>query len=172
MTGQTNPAPVTRGNESSQCGHRGRSLWAVAAAPSRRPAAPGFSPKTPPPGSSRPRAAGDAQCDALRVPDVICPSQPVPPPTPPGTRGRSARRRAPGSSPPRGRTARVPLPPPGRRRPKRPRPLRAARQGRGRTPPRSISGRRPALTGPTAAATATGPASPSAAAAQSFRAPR
>lgn len=50
----------------------------MATAPSRRPAAPGFSPKTPPPGSSRPRAAGDAQCDALRVPDVICPSQPVP----------------------------------------------------------------------------------------------
>lgn len=56
----------------------------MAAAPSRRPAAPGFSPKTPPPGSSRPRAAGDAQCDALRVPDVICPSQPVPPPPRPG----------------------------------------------------------------------------------------
>lgn len=69
----------------------------MAAAPSRRPAAPGVSPKTPPPGSSRPRAAGDPQCDALRLPDVMCPSKPVR--RPPGARGRSARRRAPGPSP-------------------------------------------------------------------------
>lgn len=37
VTGQTNQAPVTRGNESSQCGHRGRSLCVVAAVPPTGP---------------------------------------------------------------------------------------------------------------------------------------
>ena len=101
----------------------------VAAAPSRRPAAPGVCPKTPParllPGSRR------------GTPSVRRP----PPPgrdmpleagaSPPGARGRSARRGAPDPSPPRKRTARLPLPPPGRRPPRAPAPASCSQGGPG-----------------------------------------
>uniref|UniRef100_A0A8C7CDL1 Leucine-rich repeat-containing protein 24 n=1 Tax=Neovison vison TaxID=452646 RepID=A0A8C7CDL1_NEOVI len=132
--------------------------------PAARPARPGVSPKTPPPWSSRPRAAGDPRGDALRLPDAICLSKPV--------------RRAPGPEVAVPDAGLQVLPhsadePTGSRLPggaapsSRARFLRPGRAGV-RTPPRSLSGRRPALTGPTAAAavaaaTATRPASPSAA---------
>ncbi|XP_045871748.1 basic proline-rich protein-like, partial [Meles meles] len=119
--------------------------------PPARPARPGVSPKTPPPGSSRPRSAGDPRGAALRLPDAICPSKPVRrPPGPevavpdaglqvlphPADEPPGSRSRLPGGAAPRARF------------------VQPGRAG-GRTPPRSPSGGRPALTGPTAAAAAT-----------------
>lgn len=70
----------------------------AAAAPPAGPRLPEF-PRTPPPGSSRPRAAGGAQSDALRLP--VCRRR---------ARGRADRRGDPGPSPPHNDTARAPEP--------------------------------------------------------------
>lgn len=95
VTRQTNRAPVTRGNESSQCGHWGRSLGAVAAAPSRRPAAP--------------CVAEDAPARLLQGPSRgrLSIRRPLPPSEspPPRARGRSAG--DPSPSPPHSYTARA-----------------------------------------------------------------
>lgn len=117
VRGQTNRSPVTRENQSSQCGHYGRSLGVVATVPSHRPTAPAFPfrrPRTAPPGLQRrepvnstpsvsparpasrrrsvvpqdPRPLSPAPYSGLPLPSAAPPGLPPPPPPPPPVRRR------------------------------------------------------------------------------------